>query len=786
MHKNSRGGGFSSLKNSCIRVFRPIQIFILLTLVIFGFSAYFIIHPQLTNEPVSGSTMTQSLVIYTYEVTGPLSDLVYSYASITYDNSYGYISSANANYSGSINPVSTLNITVVLNSGYIWSSDSVSIKIDNVGYNGVSFDPDAASRTVTFTRSGDVWTSSSIKLITTINGYFSSSRTWSLTFPLEDLVTVSSYSISYNLNGGSNYGLSHPSSYNTSTSSQTLTVSYPSRGGYNFSYWSLSWSGSGTRPSISGTRLTIPANTTGNITLSANWLRASYSIKYELNGGSYGSSHPSSYTSSSSSQTLTVSNPTRSGYAFSGWSISRSSSGGSSPTISGTTLRIPANSYGNITLTANWGSSSYTVIMESSGYPSKIGGLAGGFENTGWSDANYDTAHVRSGDYALRIIGSAGSNESTISTSSLIPINTSNQNHIFYVQYWGYQEERTEASTQVYWPIVESPMAVEVGANTNRNMSLGPAGQWNMYSFYDNRLSVQNISAINNFRIDFDNAGNAGTIWIDDVLLLDLTEIFGAGNEPSKEWCDQNIISGTNVQTIDLNSSTVLENRPGNTPSGYEFAGWSTSPKTNSDTVQVISYQNGQSVSNLTSAGGTITLYGVWEFREYTVTASVNNASLGSATGGGTFPFGSTVILTATVTHPLAEFLWWEDEAGTIITYELTLTITNLAEDMTRIAVFTIGGASVSAQDGGEVRYNNTTINGADYIHLSAVPYSGYIFAGWSAISGTGESIDLSAYGATADIPLSLVEGAVIVAMFEPINSTDHEGTTDNGYVDMD
>ena len=33
----------------------------------------------------------------------------------------------------------------------------------------------------------------------------------------------------------------------------------------------------------------------------------------------------------------------------------------------------------------------------------------------------------------------------------------------------------------------------------------------------------------------------SGTIWIDGVMLLDLTAAFGAGNEPAKEWCDENI-----------------------------------------------------------------------------------------------------------------------------------------------------------------------------------------------------------------------------------------------------
>lgn len=37
---------------------------------------------------------------------------------------------------------------------------------------------------------------------------------------------------------------------------------------------------------------------------------------------------------------------------------------------------------------------------------------------------------------------------------------------------------------------------------------------------------------------------------VDDVLVVDLTETFGAGNEPSKEWCDQNISYFDGASTI--------------------------------------------------------------------------------------------------------------------------------------------------------------------------------------------------------------------------------------------
>lgn len=35
--------------------------------------------------------------------------------------------------------------------------------------------------------------------------------------------------------------------------------------------------------------------------------------------------------------------------------------------------------------------------------------------------------------------------------------------------------------------------------------------------------------------------GRAAVAWVDDAMLIDLTECFGSGNEPDKTWCDSNI-----------------------------------------------------------------------------------------------------------------------------------------------------------------------------------------------------------------------------------------------------
>lgn len=56
------------------------------------------------------------------------------------------------------------------------------------------------------------------------------------------------------------------------------------------------------------------------VTKQADIKRRIYTITYTLNGGSYGSSHPSSY---KAGQKVTISDPAKSGYTFTGWTGSK-------------------------------------------------------------------------------------------------------------------------------------------------------------------------------------------------------------------------------------------------------------------------------------------------------------------------------------------------------------------------------------------------------------------------------------------------------------------------------
>lgn len=100
----------------------------------------------------------------------------------------------------------------------------------------------------------------------------------------------------------------------------------------------------------------FPYILTKNTTLYAKWAPETYSIAYNLGGGS--ASNPASYTVESGA--ITLSNPVRNGYLFTGWT----GTGLSAPAM---TVTIPAGSSGNRVYTANWVACICTVRFDAQG-----------------------------------------------------------------------------------------------------------------------------------------------------------------------------------------------------------------------------------------------------------------------------------------------------------------------------------------------------------------------------------------------------------------------------------
>ena len=156
----------------------------------------------------------------------------------------------------------------------------------------------------------------------------------------------STYTIKYKLNGGI-LEIENPTSYTPST--PTFVLVNPIKDGSKF----LGWTGSnGTEPEE---KVVIEKGSTGNRVYIANW-DGDFTISYDLGGGYIeGAQNPASYNVTSDDITLT--NPVRDGYTFTGWT-------GTGLTTKTLKVIIPTGSTGDRSYTANWTEQIYTIIWK--------------------------------------------------------------------------------------------------------------------------------------------------------------------------------------------------------------------------------------------------------------------------------------------------------------------------------------------------------------------------------------------------------------------------------------
>ncbi len=120
----------------------------------------------------------------------------------------------------------------------------------------------------------------------------------------------------------------------------SYSLPVPTRKGYTFEGWYL------------GTEVFAESGvwtTTSNISLTARWSIITYTITYELNGGTNSPYNPATYTVEDG---VAFADPSKTGYAFSGWTS------GGSPITS-----IPMGTTGDLTLIANWNVCVYQVSV---------------------------------------------------------------------------------------------------------------------------------------------------------------------------------------------------------------------------------------------------------------------------------------------------------------------------------------------------------------------------------------------------------------------------------------
>ncbi len=157
------------------------------------------------------------------------------------------------------------------------------------------------------------WTFSTYKSKT---GYTGSSTTLSLYATW----TPITYSITYDYAGGS-VSTTNPTTYTIASS--TFTLNNPTRSGYSFAGYT------GTGLSSPSTSVSIPSGSTGDRSYTATWTPDTYSVTYNGNGNTGGSTPGSQTKTYGVNLTLrsNTGNLVREGYDFEGWNTNSSGTG---------------------------------------------------------------------------------------------------------------------------------------------------------------------------------------------------------------------------------------------------------------------------------------------------------------------------------------------------------------------------------------------------------------------------------------------------------------------------
>ena len=181
------------------------------------------------------------------------------------------------------------------------------------------------------------------------NVAFSVNVTWGVTWADVYVATKSasgtirisaktSYTVSFNANGGTGAPSSQTKWYGTNL---TLSSTKPTKTGYSFTKWNTKSDGSGTSYYPGGTY-----SSNSGATLYAIWAPNTYTVSYNLNGGTGSISNQTKI--HNQTLTLTSTKPSRTNYEFVGWNT-QSNGGG--------TTYLPGSSYtsnSEIVLYAIW------------------------------------------------------------------------------------------------------------------------------------------------------------------------------------------------------------------------------------------------------------------------------------------------------------------------------------------------------------------------------------------------------------------------------------------------
>ena len=559
------------------------------------------------------------------------------------------------------------------------------------------------------------------------------------------------YSITYDLDGGT-LTTENRDWYTEVT--PTFTLNNPRKDYYNFTGWT------GSNGSTPETTVQVEKGTTGNLTYTANWAPIEYTIDYILNDGTV--TNPGTYTVESES--FTLSNPTKEGYDFAGWT-------GTGLTDPELVVTILTGSYGNREYTATW-AEVYSITYNLNG-----GSVSNREEYSAITETFTLNNPTKKGYTFLGWTGSNGENPQTTVT---IPAGSTGNRE--YVANWeiitytittivqGVETEQNYTVESASITLVQPTRAGATfkgwtgtnGTTPQKNITIahGSTGDrtytanWTLtnytlkYTLYGGTVSPANPTKFNveteTFTLNNPTKANYDFLgWTGGGLTeptLEVTIETGSLNNrtyvanwtPTEYTITYTLNGGTaeNVEVYTVESNSITLVNP--TKEGYNFVGWTGS---NGETPQL-------SVIIPTGSTGNKEYTANWsEPIVYTITYTLNG---GTATNPATYTVESESITLVNPTKAGYTFLGWTGSNGEEPSLEVVIPhgstenrvyTANWSEAIVYTITYTLNGGNATNPATYTVESNSIT--------LVNPTKAGYNFVGWTGSNGEEPSLEV-------------------------------------------
>ncbi len=498
-----------------------------------------------------------------------------------------------------------------------WEKNTYIVRYNANGGSGAmndvihTYDDEKNLTASTFTKDGYTFTGWNTKADGSGNSYTNSESVKNLTTEASGTVnlyaqwTANSNTITYNTGTGAT---SVDSTTYTTGKKVTISSTVPTRPGYTFEGWKVSTAGTNwTADAIYSEGAIVESENEmyGNVVLTAQWEANTYTVTYDGNGNTGGTTDTSTHIYDKE-KALTTGGFTKNGYTFTGWNTKVDGTG-----IGYTDGQSVVNlaESGNVTLYAQWSADSNTITYNSDGGSA----VNAGSYNTGTS-ATLAAAPTKPGyTFAGWKVTTAGTNW----TSDAV-----------------YEESATVTSTnEMYGPVtLTAQWTINDYTLTFDGNGVGSPDDMGYQVISDGALPTlaREGYTFNGWKpTESDGSWDANETYDGDTPLegkygsVELVAQWTA-NTYTVTYNANGATGGStdsSTHTYDTNK-TLTDN--GFTKTGHTFVGWNTAADGTGD-----SYANLADVKNLTAEmDGSVILYAQWTANGYDITYNVEGGKL--------------------------------------------------------------------------------------------------------------------------------------------------------------